>query len=203
MGAGPWEGRDRPADFMNEVRGRWRTGRSTPLDDPPKNRELTFRLARPEDLHQIVDILSEAAAWAKARGVERWWSVPFPEGWVRSGIDRGEVVAVESQSRMVGTLTLTRQDLPMWGEQPPIAGYMHRVAIKRELAHQGLGRRLLEWAEAEVRSWGRSKLRLDCLATNESLVTYYRSQGFREVRRIHGHIPGEGRPTLLMERDVR
>ena len=58
---------------------------------------------------------------------------------------------------------------------------------------------MLEWAAAEVRSWGRTKLRLDCLATNESLVTYYRNQGFREVGRIQGNIPGEGRPSVLME----
>jgi ribosomal protein S18 acetylase RimI-like enzyme len=175
---------------------------SAPLDDPWADRELTFRPARPEDLRQIVDILSEAAAWAKARGVERWWSVPFPEAWVRSGIERGDVVVAESRSRIVGTLMLTRQDLLMWGEQPPVAGYIHRVAIRREFAHQGLGRRILEWAATEVRSWGRVKLRLDCLATNESLVTYYRNQGFREVGRIQGNIPGEDRPSILMERSL-
>lgn len=150
----------------------------------------------------MVDLLSEAAAWARARGVERWWSVPFPAKVVNSGIDRGEVVVAESESHIVGTLTLTRQDPLMWGEQPPIAGYLHRVATRRELAHQGLGRRLLEWAAHEVRSWGRSRLRLDCLATNESLVTYYRHQGFREVGRIQGNIPGEDRPSVLMEKSL-
>ena len=175
---------------------------STPPSDPWKDHELTFRRAQTEDLRQVVGVLSEAAAWAKARGVERWWSVPFPEAWVRSGIEHGDVVVVESTPRIVGTLTLTRQDLLMWGEQPPIAGYVHRVAIRREFAGQGLGKRILDWAEAEVRSWGRSKLRLDCLATNEPLVRYYLRQGFREVGRIQGNIPGEDRPSVLMERDV-
>ncbi len=164
-----------------------------------KDRGLAFRPARPGDLRQVVDILSEAAAGAKARGVERWWPIPFPEPWVRSGIERGEVVVAESQLRIVGTLTLTRQDLLMWGEQPTIAGYVHRVAVRRELAHQGLGRRMLEWAASEVQGWGRSKLRLDCLATNESLVRYYLNQGFREVGRIQGNIPGEDRASVLME----
>jgi GNAT superfamily N-acetyltransferase len=152
-----------------------------PPSNPWKGRELTFRPAGPEDLQQVVDILSAAAAWAKSRGVERWWSVPFPEAWVRASIERGEVFVAEHQSRIVGTLTLTRQDVLMWGEQPPAAGYVHRVAIRRDLTHQGLGARLLEWAASEVRSWDRSKLRLDCLATNLTLVRYYLNQGFMKV----------------------
>ena len=164
--------------------------------------DLAFRQARPADLPQIVSVLSEAAQWAKSRGVARWWSVPFPEEWVRRGIDRGEVIIVEQGARFVGTLTLRREDEMMWGEQPPVAGYVHRIAIRREFAGQGLGGCILDWAEAEVRRWGRSKLRLDVLATNESLLRYYRSRGFREVGRTQGNVPGEDRPSALMERDV-
>lgn len=167
-----------------------------------KPRDLTFRQASREDLQQVVSVLSEAAKWAKSRGIERWWPVPFPEDWVRRGFERGEVVVLELGPRLVGTFTLTRDDPIMWGEQPPIAGYVHRIAIRREFAGQGLGRQILDWAAAQVRSWGRSKLRLDCLATNESLVRYYLSQGFREVGRIQGNIAGENRPSVLMERDV-
>lgn len=136
-------------------------------------------------------------------GIERWWSVPFPEDRIWRGVAQGEVFVIELRSRIIGTLTLTRQDPLMWGERPPDAGYIHRVAIRRQFAHQGFGRRALDWAESQVRSWGRSKLRLDCLATNESLVRYYLDQGFREVGRIQGNIPGEDRPSVLMERDVR
>lgn len=171
-------------------------------DDVQSRTEVKFRPARFEDLPDVVSILTEAARWAKSRGIERWWSVPFPSEWVRRGIEEGEVVVVEQRSRIVGTLTLSRQDAKMWGEQPPIAGYVHRMAIRRELAGQGPGGRLLNWAEGEARRWGRTKLRLDCLATNESLVRYYRGQGFREIGRVRGNIPGEERASVLMERDV-
>ena len=165
-------------------------------------RDLRFRAAQLGDVPDIVDVLSEAAAWAKARGIERWWSVPFPETWVRRGVERGDVFVIELGPRVIGTLTLTRQDRLMWGDRPPEAGYLHRLAIRRDFAHQGFGKHALDWAGSLVRSWGRSKLRLDCLATNESLVRYYLGQGFKEVGRIQGNIPGEDRPSILMERDV-
>ena len=40
---------------------------------------------------------------------------------------------------------------------------------------------------------------MDCLATDESPVRYYLRQGFHEVGRIEGNIPGEDRPSILME----
>lgn len=164
--------------------------------------EPVLRAARLGDLAEVLDILTEAARWAQSVGVDRWWPVPFPEAWVRPGIMRGEVRVAARRARIVGTLTLTAVDSRMWGHQPPVAGYVHRLAVRRADAHQGLGSRMLDDAGTEVRAWGRSKLRLDCLATNESLVRYYRRLGFREVGRVQGNLPDEDRPSVLTERPI-
>ncbi len=163
---------------------------------------LRYRRATPNDLTAVVGLLTEAAEWAKQRGVERWWPVPFPSDGVRRGIDQQEVVLVEIDGEPVATLTLRRDDPIMWGDQPPVAGYVHRLAVRRDHAGRQLGRTALAWAGDEVRRWGRSKLRLDCLATNPGLVRYYRAQGFREVARVAGNVPGEDRPSILWERDL-
>lgn len=44
-----------------------RNGMRDGSGEPP---EVEFRLARLEDVTEIVDILFEAAAWTKARGVD-------------------------------------------------------------------------------------------------------------------------------------
>ncbi|HEV2317598.1 MAG TPA: GNAT family N-acetyltransferase [Thermoplasmata archaeon] len=103
---------------------------------------------------------------------------------------------------MVATLTLSAEDPRVWGPQPPIAGYVHRLAVGRRFAGFGLGAEIFQWAAARVHEWGRAKLRLDCLETNASLVAYYRRIGFREAGRTRGHIPGESRCSILWERDV-
>ena len=170
--------------------------------EPRETPRLRFRIARAGDDPRIIDLLSEAAAWAKARGVERWWPVPFPEEWVAPAVARGDVYLVSIGPETIGTLALTREDPRMWGDVPPDAGYVHRLAVRRALAHRGIGARALDWATSEVRGWGRTKLRLDCLATNASLLQYYLSQGFREVRRVQGSLRGEDRPSVLLEREI-
>ncbi|HEV2317599.1 MAG TPA: hypothetical protein VGV89_08515 [Thermoplasmata archaeon] len=57
---------------------------------------LNFRVATTEDLEAVRALLTEAAEWARARGVEDWWPVPFPVEWVRPQIERGEIVVVET-----------------------------------------------------------------------------------------------------------
>src|SRR5205823_916179 len=58
------------------------------------------------------------------------------------------------------TITLRWEDPAFWGEQPPVAGYVHAIAVRRAFA--GLGPKMLEWAEEQVRGSGRGLVRLDC-----------------------------------------
>ncbi|MDE1819688.1 MAG: GNAT family N-acetyltransferase [Euryarchaeota archaeon] len=164
--------------------------------------ELTFRVATEADLAVVLGLLTEAAEWAHERGIERWWPAPFPESWVLPSIERREVVVASWRGEVVGRLTLTREDPRMWGERPPEAGYVHRLAVRRELAHRELGGALLSYAENEVRRWGRSKLRLDVSATNLDLIRYYLRKGFHEVGRVTGGAPAGIFASLLMEKEI-
>ncbi len=162
----------------------------------------SIRWASPADIPRLVELLTEAATWARARGIERWWPVPFPSEWVERRVARSEVAVLVEGPQLLGTLTLLREDPVMWGPQAPGAGYVHRLAVRRSRAGEGLGRRLLEWADGVVRERGGSQLRLDCLESNVSLVNYYRGLGFRVVRSVVGNVPGESRASVLLERPV-
>lgn len=62
--------------------------------------------------------------------------------------------------------------------RPDDAGYVHALAVRRELAGRGFGERLLEWAEERVAAAGREFLRLDCRSDNPVLQAYYERLGF-------------------------
>jgi protein-tyrosine phosphatase len=77
----------------------------------------------------------------------------------------------------VGTFCLWDADPELWGERPPDALYLHRLAVRR--SHAGLGRDLLARAERLTAAAGRRCLRLDCMAGNPDLRAYYERAGFR------------------------
>ena len=127
------------------------------------------------DVDEIVGILSEAARWLLARGIEQWPD-PFPRDRVERLVERGEFYVARVDGKAVATLALLWDDPLFWGEQPPVAGYVHAIAVRREFA--GLGPKLLDWASQRVREAGREFLRLDCLCANAELRRYYKRHGF-------------------------
>jgi ribosomal protein S18 acetylase RimI-like enzyme len=152
--------------------------------------------ARSEELGEVVAVLSQAAAWLRSLGVEQW-PQPYPAEWVAASLERGETYLARENGAVVGTITLRWADQAFWGEQPPVAGYVHGLAVGREFA--GRGPDLLEWAEEQVRDAGRDLLRLDCRADNARLRAYYERQGFEH----RGDATVDDFRTSLYERRCR
>jgi GNAT superfamily N-acetyltransferase len=163
-------------------------------------REPTLNVvpAGPDDLSTILAILTEAAEWGLRRGVVGLWRVPFPEEWILPSLTRGEVYLGRWNDEVVGTITLRWTDERIWGEQPPVAGYVHRLASRRKFGGRRVGARLLDWAADRIRRDGRSRLRLDCWSTHAGLRRYYQSLGFGAV----GNVMVDEAELVLWERSV-
>ena len=140
---------------------------------------MHIRLATPDDLPLVIEIIGEAAAWLEAKGVRQWPSPPN-EHWrrrVAGQIARGECYLAYRGDEASGTLRLTWTD-PYWRNAPQAAGYVHSLAIRTHLHGQQLGEALLNWAVEQIRQRGRKWVRLDCLASNSRLRRYYEALGF-------------------------
>ena len=139
--------------------------------------------ARQGDLDRVLEILEEASRWLSSKGLETQW-LPGPafRQTIKDNIDRGEVYVVKDVKGTVGTATLQWSDKKFWGDVPPDAGYIHKLAIARSHAGQRLALRLLRWAEAKARAEGKRYLRLDCLASNKTFLEYYEKTEFIHVR---------------------
>ena len=135
------------------------------------------------DLDTVLEILEEASRWLSSKGLESQWR-PSPgfRQTVKDNIERGEVYVVRAVEATVGTITLQWNDKKFWGDLPPEAGYIHKLAIKRSYSGQHLGLRMIQWAEAKARAEGKRYLRLDCLASNKTIREYYQKVGFIHVR---------------------
>ena len=139
---------------------------------------MQVRRARPDEIEAVIAVLADAAAWLRARAVEQWLD-RFPTEWVLPAIEAGETWLAELDGQIVGTLVVQWDDPLFWAGYPPDAGYLHRLAVRRHGAD--LGGRLLRWAERHASGAGKLCLRLDCVASNESLRAYYERAGYEYV----------------------
>ena len=145
----------------------------------------------------VATLLDEATVWVGELGHEQW-PLPYPREEIAAAIERGEVYVAEVGNDVVATVTLLWDDTLHWGERPPDAAYVHKLAVSRASAGQRIGSRIVEWADRTAAANGRSFLRLDCMRTNPGIRRYYEELGFEH--RADEVI--DGRDLSLYERPV-
>ncbi|RST17434.1 N-acetyltransferase [Streptomyces sp. WAC05374] len=168
--------------------------------------DLRFRLADDADLAAVVRLRDDAARWMLAQGVTGQWRPGELGGdHFRRIMTSGEVWLAEAADRVVGAWELWWQDEDAWGPQPPTAGYVHRLMVDRTRVPSGTGRQLLRVAERRVAEAGRPLVRLDCLAANARLRSYYLDAGYRVAGCKEGKPQPGGTPKAftLLEKSVR
>jgi predicted N-acetyltransferase YhbS len=161
---------------------------------------VKVRPAVREDVETVGELIDDATRWVGELGFEQW-PLPFPREELLAAIDRGEVHLAEVDGEAVATVTLLWDDPVYWGERPPDAAYVHKLAVRRDHAGRGIGAAVVEWANAEAHAAGRAFLRLDCLRQSRGIRDYYERLGFE----YRGDLDDEARGLLLSlyERPVR
>jgi GNAT superfamily N-acetyltransferase len=150
---------------------------------------LEIRPAGIKDLGTVQSILAEAAAWLTSRRIAQWPTGGFREERTRQRIRQGTVFLAFVAGEPVATITVDRwADPEFWQDTSEDAGYVHRLAVRRPWAGQGIGATLLSWAGRRVAATGGKWLRLDCMRGNKALHGYYEGLGFEHVRDVElGH----------------
>jgi ribosomal protein S18 acetylase RimI-like enzyme len=130
-------------------------------------------------LAAFVAIHEEAAGWLWARGVRQWRPGEYALETLERELAAGhEVYLARRDGDPAGGFTLQWEDVIVWEEQPPIAGYLHALCVRRAYAGRELGAALLAYAGQCVARAGRPWLRLDCWVGNVTLRAWYERLGF-------------------------
>ena len=138
---------------------------------------MNVHLAAKEDVPVVAEMLDEATVFVRTKGSDQW-RVPFPHDELRGRVGRGELYVVDVDGEPAATFTLLPDDPFFWGERPPDAVYLHKLAVRRAFAGRRLGERIVEWIVAEAAARGRRYVRLDCQRDLPGIRRYYERLGF-------------------------
>jgi len=134
-------------------------------------------VATKADIGVATAILEEAADWAASKGLDLWQNKDF-ERVLAPAVERDELYLAKVNGQAAGTFILQWADEFFWGNWLDDAGYIHKVAVRREFAGKNIGGYILDWAECKVAQQGRPYLRLDCQSHNPTINSYYQKAGF-------------------------
>jgi GNAT superfamily N-acetyltransferase len=142
---------------------------------------LLIRQATSADADAIVETLAEAARWVEELdGTTMWVEGELEQARVRAEADAAMFVVGEVDGRVAGAMRFQLEDRLFWPDlNAADSAFVHRLAVRRAFAGQGISTALLEWAVARARTLGKRYLRLDCDADRSRLRALYERFGFR------------------------
>jgi len=162
-----------------------------------------IRSAEPGDAASLVHLAeavgAEQEGWLIAAGL--WRSVSEERRYLKA-IRRHQYAAVlvaETEGRVVGRLSIGRDTHPA-SEHVADVGLMVAEGYRR----RGIGRALMEAAEAWARDVGVRKIELHVFPHNEAALALYEQLGYRRVGVRQGHFRrSDGYvDAILMEKEL-
>lgn len=157
---------------------------------------FALRLASPDDLYKVRQLVHEAAEWLQRDKDTDQWAKPWPTSEARdrrvlAGLKYRKTWIVWDGNIPAATVTIdTKADHAVWSgpgctcDVSAPAVYAHRLITARDYAGLGIGAELIDWTGLRgLRRYRARWIRVDVWSSNHVLHDYYRARGFQPCGR--------------------
>ena len=132
-------------------------------------------------------LLAESARRMVRLGTPMWPPEDMTEENMRAQYRAEEMFVGYCNGAPAFTCTFQESDDKFWGEGSGDAGalYIHKIAVADAFVGKGMVYRMFEYAKAEARRRGKTRLRLDCRLERTKVRAIYDDYGFYAVEEKH------------------
>jgi len=123
-------------------------------------------------------------------GIYQWNEhYPNPEAF-KTDLQREELFVAIQEDRIAACITIStlkdqEYDPIKWLTPDGANYYIHRLAVHPDFQHQGLARKLMDYAEDFVRDTKGSSVRLDTFSQNSRNQKFYEARGYTRLGNIY------------------
>lgn len=147
---------------------------------------VAYRAAVEADIPEILDIVAQARALLKRRGIDQWQGDYPNEAAFRFDIDRGACFIVSHGGETAGFFTLSTHEEKTYADitdgkwtADMSCCVLHRAAVAEKYRGSGMAERLIKCAEEQCRAYGLRCIRTDTHRKNKAMQRLLRDAGFR------------------------
>ena len=151
--------------------------------------DITIRPATAQDYDDLCEIIAEVDALHREQCPHIFQKPPGParaRAYILDVLADGNhgLFVAEADGRVAGFLHVIAQDaLPIPILVPRRLAMVDNLAVRRDLRRLGIGRSLMDRAEAWAREQGAAELELHVFEFNAGAIAFYRSLGYETCTR--------------------
>lgn len=152
--------------------------------------ELMIRLAKIQDLEQILPLTRACAAYMIAQKIYQWNEhYPTKEAFEKD-IARNELYVFESDGAIAGCIVIStfmdsEYEPILWSTPNNFNYYIHRLAVHPDHQKKGIARAMMDYAEQLAKEQGASAVRLDTFSQNNRNQRFYENRGYNRLGNIY------------------
>jgi len=140
-------------------------------------------------LKLIKSLYSAVTDNMRKNGIDQWGRF-YPNRWViGKDLKKGHLYAIFHKEICIGVVVVNQEQsskyagLP-WNDLKGRPAVIHRLAVHPEWQGKGIGKQLLQHAEALAKSKGCTGIRLDAYSDNSNAIRMYERAGYTPIGQI-------------------
>ena len=146
---------------------------------------MTFRKTEAADLDGVMEIVRQAQASLKARGIDQWQNGYPDRPAIEADIARGWSYVLADGERVLGTTAISFAGEPTydtiyqgaWGTEAPEYAFLHRIAVSGACKGKGVPSLFFQELERQARERGLPCLRGDTHRENKIMQRVMEKNG--------------------------
>ncbi|MCB0478608.1 MAG: GNAT family N-acetyltransferase [Crocinitomicaceae bacterium] len=150
-----------------------------------------FRQAQIAEIDYLTDLVQECGAFMRANGVDQWLEGYPDRNYIKQDVEEGTVFVFEDQGLIKTMVVLNEKQDPEYQDIEwitPVSSknlVVHRLATLPEFQGQGLGSRMMDFAERFAKEHQYDSIRLDTFSKNQNNLKFYEKRGYQKVGRTY------------------
>jgi len=147
---------------------------------------IRIRRSTPTDLREVLDLIRACIQHMELQGIYQWDEVYPSPSVLEDDVRSHSLYAGLRDERLCGILALNEHQDPEysaidWVHTGGKVIVVHRLAVHPGFQRQGVGTRLMDFAEEYAAAQGYTSIRLDAFTLNPAAVALYERRGYRNA----------------------
>ena len=146
-----------------------------------------IRKAVLSDLKNVFDIYLKAIEKLRSLGIEQWDDIYPDLDTIKNDIERGEMYIMPLNGHVAACGVINRECEGYEGGNWKYGSnfrVIHRLCVNVDFQSMGIGKKMLQCLEDEIRKMKFDSVRIDVLPNNKRAVELYKNFGYADVGKV-------------------